>query len=238
MVIEVLFPELCNLYGDGANVRYLRACLPQAEFVETVNGQEPRFAQSRVDLLYLGSMAEPAQLLARDALRPYERALRRYISRGGVALVTGNALELLGQEIAQGEQREKMLGLYGFRARRDLEARHNSMFLGRFGEMPIVGYKSQFSFLYGAFPGDLFHVVGGYGNNPQDKNEGFRDGNLFATYLLGPLLVLNPLFTRYLLELAGYDGPLAFEEDLMEAFRYRERGLSEPGVRFLMGEHG
>ncbi len=238
MVIEVLFPELCNLYGDGANVRYLRACLPQAEFVETQNGQKPRFAQGKVDLLYLGSMAEPAQLLARDALLPYRQALRDYVDGGGAALVTGNAIELLGQELQDGEAREKMLDLYPYCARRDLEARHNSMFLGRFGQTPIVGYKSQFSFLEGTFPPGLFHVVGGYGNGLKARDEGFRDGNLFATYLLGPLLVLNPLFTKELLKLLGREESLPFEEDLMEAYRYRLAELSRPGVRFLMGEHG
>ena len=30
MTIEVLYPELCSLYGDSGNVRYLHACLPES----------------------------------------------------------------------------------------------------------------------------------------------------------------------------------------------------------------
>ena len=35
MTVEVLFPKLCNLYGDIKNMDYLRLCLPEAEFIET-----------------------------------------------------------------------------------------------------------------------------------------------------------------------------------------------------------
>lgn len=112
------------------------------------------------------------------------------------------------------------------------------MFLGSFGEIPVVGAKSQFSFLCGEFPGAFVRVKGGYGNAPEDPNEGFRDHNLFATYLLGPFLVLNPLFTKYLLGLFGVDRPLAFEKEVMEAYAFRKEHLEEPGVKFLMGEHG
>ena len=35
MVIEVLFQEVCNLFGDKENVTYLQATLPEAEFIFT-----------------------------------------------------------------------------------------------------------------------------------------------------------------------------------------------------------
>ncbi|MFR7484019.1 MAG: hypothetical protein ACLUVP_01720 [Acutalibacter sp.] len=47
MKIEILFPEFCNLYGDLANMDYLRRCLPQAEFVETSLQEEPLLARER-----------------------------------------------------------------------------------------------------------------------------------------------------------------------------------------------
>ena len=31
MRAEILFPEVCNLYGDLANIRYLKACCPELE---------------------------------------------------------------------------------------------------------------------------------------------------------------------------------------------------------------
>ena len=42
-----------------------------------------------------------------------------------------------------------------------------------------------------------------------------------ATYLTGPLLVLNPPFTKQLLQDLGAEGTLAFEEAAMEAYEAR-----------------
>ena len=35
MKIEILFPEFCNLFGDMYNMKYLKMCIPDAEFIET-----------------------------------------------------------------------------------------------------------------------------------------------------------------------------------------------------------
>ena len=35
MKIEILYPEICTLYGDKGNTMYLQKCLPDAEFVTT-----------------------------------------------------------------------------------------------------------------------------------------------------------------------------------------------------------
>lgn len=239
MTIEILYPELCRLYGDGGNVQYLRACLPQAEFVLTDNRSEPLFVRKKPELLYLGSMSEPAQNLAAARLRPYAEALRERIAQGMPALVTGNAFELLGAYVDDTQSgRAEMLGLYPFYARRDMEHRHNSMFLGSFGDTEIVGYKSQFSSLHGEFGQEFLRVHGGFGNDLLGNSEGLRDGNLFATYLLGPFLVLNPPFTAQLLRLMGGQGRLAFEKEVMQAYDFRRAQLSRPGVEFRMGEHG
>ena len=71
-----------------------------------------------------------------------------------------------------------------------------------------------------------------------DKNEGFRYKNFFATYLLGPLLVLNPPFTRYLLRLLGRADEPAIEKAVTEAYDFRLKNLQKEGVNFIVGEHG
>lgn len=238
MLIESLFPELSGQFGDSANVAYLRACVPDCGLAETVGRATPAFVRGGVDLLYLGSMPEDFQPEAMNRLRPHLELLRRRIDEGMAVLVTGNALELFGDYIQEGQKRLPGLGLFPFHAVRDMENRHNSMFLGRFGDIPMVGCKSQFSFCCGEFPGPFIQVQGGVGNSPGDKNEGFRYRNFFATSLLGPLLVLNPLFTKYLLRLLGQKDELPFEQEVMEAFRFRKEHLEEPGVNFIMGEHG
>ncbi len=239
MTLEVLFPELSNLYGDIAGVRYLHACAPDMEIVYTDSRSTPRFVTGKVDMLYMGSMPESKQELAVSRLKPYCDRLRELIENDTIVLFTGNAMELLGEYIADGDSQIPMLGLFPFHANRNLHKRHNSMFLGMFGDMPIVGYKSQFSFCHGKLEAHPFiRVSGGYGNRPDDPFEGLHYRNVFATYLLGPLLVLNPLFTKHLLRLLQHDDTLAFEKEAMEAYQFRLEHLEEEGTNFLMGEHG
>ena len=38
MKLEYLYPELGNLFGDSANIRYLAKSLPGAEIIETPLG--------------------------------------------------------------------------------------------------------------------------------------------------------------------------------------------------------
>lgn len=236
MIVEVLFPEFGNLFGDTANVRYLQACAPDAEFVYTDIRTTPRFVTSHVDMLYLGSMPEKKQVMAMEKLQPHVQRLKELIKEGVVVLATGNAMELLGEYISDSGKKTQMLGLFPFHADRKIqEIRHNSMFLGDFDDISIVGCRSQFSFCRGEFSHPFIKVRGGCGNSPEDKTEGIHYKNLFATYLLGPLLVLNPLFTKYILRLLGHDDALAFEKEAMEAYRLRLAQLEAPEANFHIG---
>ena len=49
MKIEILFPEFCNLYGDMYNMKYLKMCIPEAEFIETALEEEPAFVKENVN---------------------------------------------------------------------------------------------------------------------------------------------------------------------------------------------
>ena len=35
MVVEILYPELTNIFGDYANITYLEKCMPEAKFIYT-----------------------------------------------------------------------------------------------------------------------------------------------------------------------------------------------------------
>ena len=72
--------------------------------------------------------------------------------------------------------------------------------------------------------------------NPLDATEGIHYKNFFGTYLLGPFLVLNPPFTKYLLRSMGCADILAFEEEVMAAYNHRVGELSQDGVEYLMDE--
>lgn len=224
MKLEILFPERCNLFGDLANVRFLQRCLPDAQFTQTALRDEPLFVREKPDFLYLGPMTERGQEEVIGKLSPYRARLAELLEEGTVCLFTGNAMEVLGSFIENEDgSRIEGLGLLPLHAKRDMMHRHNSIFVGAWAGEEFVAFKSQFTM---GFPEEgaqgLFPVKKGVGLNKKCDFEGLRLHNFFGTYLLGPLLFMNPAFARDLLDLMGAkDAPLAFEEDLRAALTAR-----------------
>ena len=75
IVIEVLYPEYKNLYGDRGNCDYLNKKLTLAgydvEIIETSLFDEPAFVTSKVDLLLIGPCQEKHQLNEIEQLKKY-----------------------------------------------------------------------------------------------------------------------------------------------------------------------
>ncbi len=236
MKIEVLYPELCNLYGDLANAKYLaRSC--GAELVNTALADQPRFLTEDVSMVYMGGTTERGQVIVRDAFAPYLEGLKERTEAGGLTLITGNAMEIFGEYIEDEDgSREAMLNLFPLYADRHFMNRYNSLYLGRLEaeDISIVGFKSQFGHSYGVNVEPLFQTVRGAGINPAEKAEGVRRNNLMATYLIGPLVLLNPPFAKYLLRLMGVEEPvLAFEEAAMDVYAHRLEQFSQPDRGFI-----
>ncbi len=72
MTIEILFQEVCGLYGDSQNPVYLQATLPSAEFIFTKLTDEPYFAKNDPDMIYIGCMSESIQRRVIAKLLPYK----------------------------------------------------------------------------------------------------------------------------------------------------------------------
>lgn len=233
MKIEILYPEYANLFGDMGNILYLKACLPQAEFIETPMNSAPRFLTEPIDLIYMGPMSEPAQEKAIQRLMPYKEQLAGLIAGGTHFLFTGNAVETLFQEIEDNGRKIPGLGLFSLTAKRSYLHRHNSNFLGGFQGMEVLGCKSQFTMAYGDNSQNYFaKAQRGIGLNRDTPLEGIRQNHFIGTYLIGPLLVMNPPFTRWLLDSIGAkDAPLAYEDAMKQAYAQRLKEFKDPAVR-------
>lgn len=236
MKIEVLFPEVANLSGDLMNIRYLKQCCDALEIVETDLKSRPVFLDEEVALVYMGTATETGLALAIEALRPYLDEIRASIAAGQRILLTGNAQEVFGNYIDSDQTaRVEGLGILPFHAEYKMMQRHNSFFLGTCGDMEIVGFKSLFGHTYPDGECEaMFHTVRGVGRSGGSEDEGYRVNNLMATALTGPLLILNPPFTKALLrEMGAACDTLAFEEAAMEAYRVRAAEFKEPSRPFL-----
>ena len=223
MKIEILFPEFCNLFGDMYNMKYLKMCLPDAEFIETTLEEEPTFANEDVNLIYLGPMTEKTQEKVIAKLSLYRDRIIELIDKNVVFLFTGNAIEVLGKYI-ENEDKSKIdgIGIFDVYAKRDMFHRHNSYLIGKYEDIEVIGFKSQFTMMYGDNTEMPFlQVEKGIGINKDSKLEGIKKNNFIGTYLIGPLLILNPLFTKKVLEMLGVNSEVALKDDTIAAYKER-----------------
>lgn len=222
--IEVLFPEICNLFGNTYNIKYLEKSIKDIEVLYTSLTETPKFVEEKIDLIYMAPMTESSQELVIEKLKPYVSKIKELIDDGQLFLLIGNALEVFGKYIEnEDESKIEGLGITELYAKRDMMHRYNSLFLGKIDNIEIVGFKSQFAMSYGDNSNNyVFDVIKGSGINEQSMYEGIRINNFIGTYVLGPILVLNPYFTKYLLQILGInDVKLEFEEEAIDCYKKR-----------------
>lgn len=227
--VEVLYDEVCNFFGDTFNIKYL-SMFEDVEIIHTSLNEVPRFTKEKIDMIYMSPMTEKTQEIVIKKLSPYKKVLKKLIDNNVLIFLEGNAFEVFGQYIENEDKtRIKGLGLTPLYAKRDMMHRYNSLFLGEFEDKPIVGFKSSFSMSYGDNKNCyLFKAKRGIGINKETKLEGIHINNLFGTYVLGPLFIENPLFTKYILDILKVKyKKLIFEEDLMECYNARLKEFKE-----------
>lgn len=227
MTIEIMYPEIANLFGDLYNIKYLEKCIPKAKVIYTNLNDEPYFTSKKVDLIYMGSMTEGNQEIVIEKLKPYKTKINELINNGTVFLITGNALEVFGKSIDD----IKGLGIFNFHTKRDFSHHHTSHFIGEFDDHNIVGFKSQFSHSYDN-QNNFIKVIHGCGFNKEDEFEGVHKNNFIATYLIGPLLIMNPYFTKYILKILKQDDKLLYESDMLKSYEIRVKEFLDKRMKY------
>lgn len=224
MKIEVLYPEFGNLFGDNSNISYLKKCMPEAEIVETEINQEPAFVNEKIDFIYLGPCSERAQEIIIQKLKPYKEKIEELIDNNTIFLFTGNAVEVLGEYIENEDgSKVEALGIFQIHAKRDMMNRKNSNVIGKYEDIEIVGFQSQFTTLHGDNKDNHFlELEVGMGTEEEPSFEGIKKNNFIGTYVIGPILILNPLFTKKIMKMMGVQNPtLALEKETMAAYEAR-----------------
>lgn len=236
--IEVLFPEVCNLFGDMFNIKFLEKSIKDVEVINTKLTEEPHFVKEDVDLIYLAPMTENTQELVIKKLMPYRDRILQLIDDGKLFLFTGNAFEILGQYI-ENEDGSKIEGLKISKlyAKRDMMHRYGGLYLGRLNTdnelIRILGFKASFSKSYGENNTDFaFDTIRGIGINDDDRYEGIRIKNCFGTYVLGPILVNNPKFAKYILKLLNCPEKLIYEDTAMNCYNKRLEEFENPKTKY------
>lgn len=220
MKVELLYPELTNLLGENGSQLLLARTFGEENTLRTPYPSRPSFLDNDISLVVMGAMTEAKQKLILELLLPFKEDIRKKIEEGQFFLFTGNALDLLGKKIIH-EDGETLEGLelFDFETFVNKYDRINKFVHGYSLEgSEIFGWISQFTSYQGQMP---FFI------RAKEANYGLHYKNLYATSLLGPLLITSPEFTRELLLKIGLDKKLPLEEEIFETFNKRKQDMSK-----------
>jgi lipid II isoglutaminyl synthase (glutamine-hydrolysing) len=205
-----LYPEQMNIYADRGNAIFLRRrCGWRGLGFEYASaGPGEGFDPSAHDLIYIGGGQDRDQrAVAADMIATKRDALRSALDDGAVILAVCGGYQLLGHGYALGEELIDGLGLADLETVREDGPRliGNVAIEVDLGDGPrvVAGFENHGGRTHlgpGAEP--LGRVIKGHGNNGRDGFEGVRLGNLFGTYLHGPLLPKNAWLADRLTALA------------------------------------
>lgn len=232
MKIEILYPELCCLYGDQGNTKFLQQCLPDAEFVFTNLNHKPSFLDGDVNLCCMYSCSEKNQELILNRMLQWKEEISQSIKEGNTMfLLLGNAMEIFGSYIEREDgTKVDTLQIFDMYVKRHAPKRFNTLIKAEFEGIELLGYTSRFSDTFGITEDMVMSkVLVGTGSDGAGKLEGIRTENVIGTYLLGPLLIANPDFTKWLftkLNISDYTIP--FEKDIYKAYEIRREEFQRP----------
>lgn len=199
--IGYLYYDLLNLYGDSGNIKTLKYHLEEQGIkvdIKKISINDKKDF-SNIDFLYVGSGTEDNLLTALNDIKKDKKELDKYINDNKYILSTGNSIELFGNYIIS-SKKIKALGIFDYvalhskRIVKDVKTKSDII------DKEIIGFENH--------NGKLLMED----NNEQDI---IRINNFIGTYLIGPLLVRNPMLCSKLVKelILSKDKDFEFKEE-------------------------
>ncbi|MBR4554153.1 MAG: glutamine amidotransferase [Ruminococcus sp.] len=198
-----MYPNMLDLYGDSGNMELISYRLKMrgysSEITQYTIGDGTSTDFSSYDLIYLGGGADfEQQLLADDLLSCKDKILAAYKSGVFMLMICGG-YQLMGQYYKDSNG-EKIPGLGLFDYYTVASTNKRERCIGNIViETEIDGrsYKVLGFENHGGMTDNVTSPFGrvlfGNGNKFGSSSEGYREKNVIATYLHGPLLSKNPV---------------------------------------------
>lgn len=205
MDVKILhfYPDLMSLYGSYANVSVLARTLEQMGNTVTVERVEPGADAdvAAADFVFMGAGTERSQKAALADFVRYADAVKAAAESGTAMLFAGTAMELLGKTVTDEHGTAFAgIGLADFVSVQSAKRivgdvyGHTDLY-----DEPVVGFMNKSAVITGITAPLLTAVDMGPGNDGDRTAEGFRQNNVLASELNGPLLVKNPPLLRFVL---------------------------------------
>lgn len=191
--------DLMNLYGDYGNIIVLKKQLIDQGIDVILDkrtiGDDIDFDE--YDFIYIGSGTESKQEIVREDILRFHNDLKIYIESKKVLLASGNSLELFGEYIDD----KKALNIIPFNTKNTNERFTGDVIVKNDEIGEVVGFINKCSIIEEEENYKLFDYIFKDNNLKDNAFEGIRYHNLFGTHLLGPVLVKNPNFMRYIINI-------------------------------------
>ena len=193
-----LYPNLMNMYGDYANILALKKHLEDQGLTVKVDYKDINedIDFSLYDFIYMGSGTESKELIALNDIIRYKDEFNNLVNNNKVILFTGNASELLGKSIDD----NLALNVFDFKTQHT-DKRYTGdviVYNDEIGE--LVGFVNKSSIVSGDKEHKLFKYIFKDNNLNDEEYEGYIKNNAFATELIGPILLKNPNFMKYIVK--------------------------------------
>lgn len=205
-----LYPDTLNLYGDRGNIVCMQKRMLwrgfNAEITEVNLGEQ--FNPNVFDIFFIGGGQDFEQSILLDDLRGEKgKNIIKAIEDEKVFLTICGGYQMLGQyyKTWDGKQCDFLgaIDVHTIGAKKRMIGDFMFKLDDTDGGETVVGFENHSGKTYlgdGVRP--LGTILSGHGNNGEDKTEGARYKNVFATYSHGPVLPKNPQLCDLILKTA------------------------------------
>jgi len=211
--------ELMGTYGDRGNADVLkfrasiggiRSQVTDISYTQVI----PRTA----DIYLLGGAEDAAQVLSYAALAK-SKALGTAVSKGAVVLAVCAGFQIIGNSFVANDEKYSGLGLIDVRTTAGKKRLVGDIAIeSEFFDANLTGFENHSGITaLGKSVMPLGKVVAGNGNGVADV-DGAVSGNIFGTYLHGPVLARNPEFADLLLERAVGEPIKVIHDELADQY--------------------
>ena len=189
ITIGHLYYDLMNLYGEIGNIKVLTYHLKNQGIKVNIKNLsiDDNINFDELDLIYIGSGTNNNQLLVLNDILKYKEDIHKYYNDNKFFLITGNAIELFGEQIIDIDNNvHEGLKLFDYYKKENKKRIVNEVYIpSLFTKENILGFNNHFGSIYK--------------DNIKLDNKFIFNNNFYGTYTLG-LLPRNPSFTKYFIK--------------------------------------
>ncbi|KAB7743605.1 cobalamin biosynthesis protein CobB [Nostocoides sp. F2B08] len=200
-----LYPREMSIYGDLGNTRCLEKRIQRHGYTAEVVGHNPGEPFPEDGHLFVGGGGQDSgQVRVEDDLERNADIIRSLASDGTPMLMICGMYQLFGNAFITVEgNRLPGLGILDVTTQGNAKRMIGPVVLETVVGK-VVGYENHSgSTTLGHGQEPFGTVLHGFGNNGTDRTEGARTGNVFGSYLHGPILPANPGLADLLIGLAA-----------------------------------